>query len=85
VWAWGSDWYRPDYYKQLAAIGASLATRTVQPTRSIVRNAVKKRVHRGGSFLCTDQFCSRDMVGTRGTGEISTGTNHPGFRCVKTI
>ena len=36
-----------------------------------------------GSFLCTDQYCSRYMVGTRGKGEISTGTNHLGFRCVK--
>ena len=43
----------------------------------------KKRVHRGGSFLCTDQYCTRYMVGTRGKGEISTGSNHLGFRCVK--
>ena len=28
-----------------------------------------KRVHRGGSFLCTDQYCSRYMVGTRGKGD----------------
>ena len=34
---------------------------------------------------CTDQFCSRYMVGTRGKGEVSTGTNHLGFRCVKTV
>jgi formylglycine-generating enzyme required for sulfatase activity len=40
-------------------------------------------VHRGGSFLCTDQYCTRYMVGTRGKGEISTGTNHLGFRLVK--
>jgi formylglycine-generating enzyme required for sulfatase activity len=37
----------------------------------------------GGSFLCTDQYCSRYIVGTRGKGEVSTGTNHLGFRCVK--
>ena len=43
----------------------------------------KKRVHRGGSFLCTDQYCSRYMVGTRGKGDVSTGTNHLGFRCVQ--
>ena len=43
----------------------------------------KKRCHRGGSFLCTDQYCSRYIVGTRGKGEVSTGTNHLGFRCVK--
>ena len=41
-----------------------------------------KRVHRGGSFLCTDQYCSRYMVGTRSKGEVGTGTNHLGFRCV---
>jgi sulfatase modifying factor 1 len=44
----------------------------------------KKRVHRGGSFLCNDQYCSRYIVGTRGKGEVNTGTNHLGFRCVMT-
>jgi formylglycine-generating enzyme required for sulfatase activity len=43
----------------------------------------QKRVQRGGSFLCTDQYCSRYMVGTRGKGEVTSGTNHLGFRCVK--
>ena len=42
----------------------------------------KKRVHRGGSFLCTDQYCTRYMVGTRGKGEVRTASNHVGFRCV---
>jgi formylglycine-generating enzyme required for sulfatase activity len=37
-----------------------------------------KRVMRGGSFLCSDQYCSRYMVGHRGKGEVSTGTNHLG-------
>jgi formylglycine-generating enzyme required for sulfatase activity len=44
---------------------------------------VLKRVNRGGSYLCTDQYCSRYMVGTRGKGEPSTGTNHLGVRLVK--
>jgi formylglycine-generating enzyme required for sulfatase activity len=42
-----------------------------------------KKVQRAGSFLCTNQYCSRYIVGTRGKGEISTGTNHLGFCCVK--
>ena len=86
VWEWVSDWYRPDYYGLSAAIGG--VSRNPQgPTDSFDPGepAVKKRVHRGGSSLCTDQFCSRYMVGTRGKGEISTGTNHPGFRCVKSL
>jgi formylglycine-generating enzyme len=84
VWEWVSDWYRPDYYAQLAATGGvarnpqgpAIPFDPAEPTE-------KKRVHRGGSFLCTDEYCSRYMVGTRGKGEATTGTNHLGFRCVK--
>jgi formylglycine-generating enzyme required for sulfatase activity len=87
VWQWCSDWYRPDYYKGLADTG------------KVVRNPQgpdvpldphdpggpnqPKRVHRGGSFLCTDEYCSRYIVGTRGNGEINTASNHVGFRCVQ--
>jgi sulfatase modifying factor 1 len=39
--------------------------------------------HCRGSFLCNDQYCSRYIIGTRGKGEVNTGTNHLGFRCVK--
>ena len=42
-----------------------------------------QRVQRGGSFLCTDQYCTRYMMGTRGKGDVDTGSNHLGFRCVK--
>jgi sulfatase modifying factor 1 len=86
VWEWVSDWYRPDYYTQLAAAGA-VARNPQGPADSFDPDepGVKKRVHRGGSFLCTDQYCSRYMVGTRGKGEVGTGTNHLGFRCVKSV
>jgi sulfatase modifying factor 1 len=86
VWQWTSDWYRPDYYQQLAAAGG--VTRNPQGPDSSFDPAEpndKKKVHRGGSFLCTDQYCSRYVVGTRGKGEVSTGTNHLGFRCVKPV
>jgi formylglycine-generating enzyme len=85
VWQWTSDWYRPDYYRQLAAAGG--VARNPQGPDSPYdpsEPTEKKKVHRGGSFLCTDQYCSRYIVGTRGKGEISTGTNHLGFRCVMT-
>ena len=83
VWEWVSDWYRPDYYVELAATGG-IARNPQGPASSFDASepGVLKRVHRGGSFLCTDQYCSRYMVGTRGKGDVSTGTNHLGFRCV---
>jgi formylglycine-generating enzyme required for sulfatase activity len=84
VWEWTSDWYRTDYYAQLASAGG-IARNPKGPDTSFDPNepTEKKRVHRGGSFLCTDQYCSRYMVGTRGKGEISSGTNHVGFRLVQ--
>ena len=84
VWHWVSDWYRPDYYVHLA-LGGGVARNPQGPASSFDPGepGEKKRVMRGGSFLCTDQYCSRYMVGTRGKGEVSTGTNHLGFRCVK--
>jgi formylglycine-generating enzyme required for sulfatase activity len=84
VWEWVSDWYKPDYYAELEAAGG-VARNPQGPSSSFdpAEPGVQKRVHRGGSFLCTDQYCSRYMVGTRGKGEPSTGTNHLGFRLVK--
>src|SRR5262249_38257987 len=84
VWEWTSDWYRPDYYQTLAASG-EIALNPKGPADSFDPNepGVQKRVHRGGSFLCTDQYCARYMAGGRGKGEMDTGTNHLGFRCVR--
>jgi formylglycine-generating enzyme required for sulfatase activity len=85
VWQWTSDWYRPDYYQQLMAIGG-VARNPQGPEHPFDPSepSEPKKVQRGGSFLCTDQYCSRYIVGTRGKGEVSTGTNHLGFRCVMT-
>jgi formylglycine-generating enzyme required for sulfatase activity len=83
VWEWTSDWYRPDYYERLAAAGG-VARNPRGPDASYDPSepGASKRVQRGGSFLCTDQYCSRYMVGTRGKGEISSAANHLGFRCI---
>jgi len=83
VWEWTSDWYRPDYYQTLAASG-EIAVNPQGPSDSYdpAEPGVRKRVHRGGSFLCTDQYCARYIAGGRGKGEPDTGTNHLGFRCV---
>jgi len=84
VWEWASDWYRPDYYQTLADEGG-VAKNPQGPADSFDPSepGTKKRVQKGGSFLCTDQYCKRYMPGGRGKGEPDTGTNHTGFRCVK--
>ena len=83
VWQWTTDWYRSDYYRELAAQpGASRNPQGPDSPYDPEEPGEKKKVQRGGSFLCTDQYCSRYILGTRGKGEVSTGTNHLGFRCV---
>lgn len=86
VWEWVNDWYSVDYYQTLA--GDEKITKNPQGPKAYNDPSdptEKKRVHRGGSFLCTDQYCTRYMVGTRGKGEIRSTANHLGFRCVKSI
>jgi len=83
VWEWCSDWYRPDTYEKNQTKGRIRNPRGPDDSSDPDEPGQKKRSHRGGSYLCSDQFCARYILGTRGKGEISTGTNHLGFRCVK--
>ncbi|MFZ0827765.1 MAG: formylglycine-generating enzyme family protein [Verrucomicrobiia bacterium] len=85
VWQWCSDWYRPDYYARLKLAGVEVARNPQGPDAPYdpAEPGEKKRVQKGGSFLCTDQYCTRYMAGTRGKGEVNTGCNHLGFRCVE--
>jgi sulfatase modifying factor 1 len=85
VWEWCADWYRPDYYQTLSLKGT--AKNPVGPSSAYdpAEPEAKKKIQRGGSFLCTDQYCTRYMVGTRGKGEFRSASNHVGFRCVKDI
>jgi formylglycine-generating enzyme required for sulfatase activity len=87
VWQWCSDWYRPDTYSlQLRqAHGGALvnpAGPAISESYDPTEPGMPKRVQRGGSFLCSDQYCSRYMLGTRGRGAPDTGGNNLGFRCV---
>lgn len=79
VWEWCADWYRPDYY------AVSPKDNPRGPDSSIDPDGrdEPKRVQRGGSFLCSDNYCVRYRAGARGQGEPKTGLSHTGFRCVR--
>jgi sulfatase modifying factor 1 len=81
VWQWCADWYRPDAYAARAG-AASPVDNPQGPASSFdpLEPGAAKRVVRGGSFLCSDQYCSRYLVGSRGKAEISSGTSNLGFR-----
>ncbi len=85
VWEWCSDWYRPDYYQRLSDEAVIRNPRGPASSFDPADPDSKKKVQRGGSFLCTDQYCSRYILGSRGKGEWRSGANHLGFRCVKDL
>jgi formylglycine-generating enzyme len=79
VWEWCADWYRPDTYR------AGLVRNPKGPDDSYdpLEPGTPKRVQRGGSFLCSDQYCVRYLPAGRGKGAPDTGNSHVGFRCVR--
>lgn len=82
VWEWCADWYRPDAYRLVQA--GSVAVNPTGPDASFDRNEPyqPKRVSRGGSFLCSPNYCSNYRPGARRGTATDSGMSHLGFRCV---
>jgi sulfatase modifying factor 1 len=79
VWEWCADWYRPDAYTHSPRDDPRGPASSFDPNEP----GVPKRVQRGGSFLCSDRYCTRYLPGARGKGEPRSAASHVGFRCVK--
>ena len=79
VWEWCNDFYRPEYYQNSPAKNPQGPTESHDPDEP----GLVKRVQRGGSFLCSDEYCVRYRPGSRGKGEVNSASNNLGFRCVK--
>jgi len=80
VWEWCADYYNYNYYKTIA----KGANNPKGPTTSYDPDEpyTKKRVIRGGSFLCNDSYCSGYRVARRMKSTEDSGMEHLGFRCV---
>ncbi|HSB12476.1 MAG TPA: formylglycine-generating enzyme family protein [Blastocatellia bacterium] len=83
VWQWCADWYRTDYYANLSSNGLARNPQGPPDSYDPKEPGVAKRVQKGGSFLCSDRYCSRYLAGSRGRGAVDSGGSNTGFRCVK--
>ena len=79
VWEWCADFYRPDYYARSPRHDPTGPLDSLDPNEP----GVIKRVQRGGSFMCSDNYCTGYRVSARMKGEPSSGTFHCGFRCAR--
>jgi formylglycine-generating enzyme required for sulfatase activity len=80
VWEWTSDWYVRDRDEVTAPCcspqARDLSYDPAQPQFRIPRKVVK-----GGSFLCSPEYCLRFRPAARSPQMIDTGMSHIGFRC----
>lgn len=83
AWEWTSDFYNENYYGELAR--QQLAVNPKGPDKSFDPREpyAEKRVTRGGSFLCADNYCVNYRPSARQGTAFDSGMSHIGFRCVK--
>lgn len=77
VWEWCLDTYYPDAYSRIEK-------RTDGYFKEFV-NMEQQKVIRGGSFLCSESYCTGYRASARMSSAPDTGLEHTGFRCVKDI
>jgi formylglycine-generating enzyme required for sulfatase activity len=78
VWEWTSDYYRPDYYAHSPKRNPRGPSESFDPQEP----QFVKRVQRGGSFMCNENYCLGYRVSSRMKGDEISGSFHCGFRCV---
>ncbi|WP_328353022.1 formylglycine-generating enzyme family protein [Mycobacterium sp. NBC_00419] len=76
VWEWTSDWYVDTRAGDPCCEAGSYDAG--QPQFKVPRKVIK-----GGSFLCADNYCLRYRPAARRPQMVDTGMSHIGFRCVK--
>ena len=69
VWEWVADWYAPDYYQHATSRNPK------GPAEGM------ERVHRGGSWMCSTNYCQGYRVAARQKTTPDTALNNLGFRC----
>ena len=83
VWELCSDWFEViDFAK---SVQTTLEKNPRGPSKTNDPNDpyAIKRVSKGGSFLCSNEYCSNYKPSGRQGASWDTGMNHTGFRCVK--
>lgn len=82
VWEWCSDFYNDKYYEQVNTPAGIKNPKGPNSSFDPDEPYAKKRVLRGGSFLCNDSYCSGYRVARRMKSTEDTSMEHTGFRCV---
>jgi formylglycine-generating enzyme required for sulfatase activity len=87
VWEWTDDWYN-DWHPEAADKPCCVPTNPRGPDiessfdPAQPQFAIPRKVLKGGSFLCADNYCLRYRPAARRPQMIDTGMSHLGFRTI---
>lgn len=89
AWQWVADWYRVDYFMQQANLSQRVIENPQGPAEAFDPDEpgtppnAPKRVIRGGSFLCNEDYCMSYRPSARRGADPYSPMSHLGFRLVK--
>lgn len=85
VWEITADYYHINWFKDLAAT-STIAVNPKGPGTSFDPNepGMIKYVSKGGSYLCSYDYCSNYRPTARQATTFDSGQSHIGFRCART-
>ncbi len=87
VWEWTRDWYQ-DAHDSPADKPCCVphnprgGSRDASYDPNQPQFKIPRKVIKGGSFLCADEYCQRYRPSARRPQMVDTGMSHIGFRCV---
>jgi len=83
TWEWTTDYYAPRHIvpgaPRVDAEGRADLLRTASPEPG---STIPRRVLKGGSYLCSPEYCLRFRPAARSPQAEDSATTHIGFRCV---
>ncbi|WP_350350033.1 formylglycine-generating enzyme family protein [Agromyces sp. G08B096] len=86
VWEWTTDYYTPRHLvpgAEDAAVDAGARPNLLAAASAEPGSRIPRRVLKGGSHLCSPEYCLRYRPAARSPQSDDTATSHIGFRCVR--
>jgi sulfatase modifying factor 1 len=78
VWEWTTTFFKPQH------LPGGVNACCIPPTASVnsLGREIPRRVVKGGSYLCSPQYCFRYRPAARQGEAVDTSACHIGFRCI---
>ncbi|CAM5324309.1 formylglycine-generating enzyme family protein [Leifsonia shinshuensis] len=86
TWEWTSDYYAPRHtLPGQEAVDAGARVNLLASASAEPGSRIPRRVLKGGSYLCSPDYCLRFRPAARSPQADDTATTHIGFRCAADV